>query len=34
LPLAEMYVDGTFFGVIAGAVLALLLRNQKQKAVA
>ena len=32
VPLAEMYVDGTVFGVIAGAVLTLLLRNRSRSA--
>jgi hypothetical protein len=30
-PLTEMYVDGTVCGVVAGAVLTLLLKNQKAK---
>jgi hypothetical protein len=34
VPLAQMYVDGTFSGVVAGAILVLLLRNRKLKAVA
>jgi len=34
LPLTEMYVDGTVCGVVAGAVLTLLLRSRKRSAVA
>jgi gas vesicle protein len=34
LPLAEMYVNGTLCGAVAGAVLTLLLRNPKQSAAA
>ena len=34
VPLAQMYFDGTFWGVVAGAVLALLLRNRKKTAAA
>jgi len=34
LPLAEMYVNGTVCGLVAGAVLTLLLRNRKQSAAA
>jgi hypothetical protein len=34
LPLIEMYVDGTICGVVAGAVLTLLLRGRKRSAVA
>ena len=34
VPLAEMYVDGTVFGVVAGAVLTLLLRNRSRSAAA
>jgi hypothetical protein len=32
VPLAEMYVDGTICGVVAGAVLTLLLRSRKRSA--
>ena len=32
LPLTEMYVDGTVSGVVAGAVLTLLLRGRKRSA--
>jgi hypothetical protein len=34
LPLAEMYVDGTVCGVVAGAVLTLLLKSRKRSAAA
>ena len=34
LPLTEMYVDGTGCGVVAGAVLTLLLRSRKRSAAA
>jgi hypothetical protein len=34
LPLAEMYVDGTLCGLLAGAVLTLLLRDRKRPAAA
>jgi hypothetical protein len=34
LPLTEMYVDGTVCGVVAGAVLTLLLRGRKRSAAA
>jgi hypothetical protein len=34
LPLTEMYVDGTVCGVVAGAVLTLLLRSRKRSAAA
>jgi hypothetical protein len=34
VPLAEMYVDGTICGVVAGAVLTLLLRSRKRSAAA
>ena len=34
LPLTEMYVDGTISGVVAGAVLTLLLRSRKRSAAA
>jgi hypothetical protein len=33
LPLADMYMDGTFCGIVAGFVLYVLLRTQKQSAV-
>jgi len=34
VPLPEMYVDGTVFGVMAGVVLTLLLRNRSRRAAA
>ncbi|MGB6307725.1 MAG: hypothetical protein WBF89_08010 [Steroidobacteraceae bacterium] len=34
VPLAEMYVDGTVCGLIAGAVLTLMLRNRTKSAAA
>jgi len=34
LPLAEMYVDGTVCGLLAGAVLTVMLRNRKRSATA
>jgi hypothetical protein len=34
VPFAEMYVDGTICGVVAGAVLTLLLRSRKRSAAA
>jgi hypothetical protein len=34
VPLAEMYVDGTFCGVVAGVVLTFLLRSRKRSAAA
>jgi hypothetical protein len=34
VPFAEMYVDGTICGVVAGAVLTLLLRGRKRSAAA
>jgi hypothetical protein len=34
LPLTEMYVDGTVCGVVAGAVLTVLLRSRKVSATA